>query len=80
MAAPMLSAQTLLHTEQGVVWSESITPEDLSNHLHILAADSMEGRETGKPGQQKAAVYIADHFKTIGPETGQRFLHARRSR
>ena len=66
MVAPTLSAQTLLHTEQGVAWSESITPEDLSNHLHILAADSMEGRETGKLGQQKAAAYIAEHFENVG--------------
>ena len=66
LALPTLSAQTLLHTEQGVPWSKSITPEDLSNHLHILAADNMEGRETGKLGQQKAAAYIAEHFKTIG--------------
>ncbi|MGB0171744.1 MAG: M28 family peptidase [Flavobacteriales bacterium] len=66
VAAPNLSAQTLLHTEQGVPWSKSITPEDLSNHLHILAADSMEGRETGKPGQRKAAAYIAAHFESVG--------------
>ena len=66
VATSMLSAQTLLHTEKGVPWSESITPEDLSNHLHILAADSMEGRETGKLGQRKAAMYIADHFKNVG--------------
>ena len=26
----------------------------------------MEGRETGKPGQQKAAVYIAEHFENVG--------------
>ena len=60
------SAQTLNHTESGVPWSKTITPEDLSTHLHILAADSMEGRETGKRGQRMAAAYIADHFKTVG--------------
>ncbi len=59
-------AQTLRHTEFGVPWSQTITPEDLSNHLHILAADSMEGRETGKRGQRMAADYIAQHFETVG--------------
>ena len=34
--------------------------------MSILASDSLEGRETGKPGQKKAAEYIANHFKKIG--------------
>ena len=65
LALPM-GAQTLNYTQSGVSWSQTITPEDLSTHLHILAADSMEGRETGKRGQRMAAAYIANHFETIG--------------
>ena len=44
----------------------TITKEDLSDHLHVLASDEYEGRETGMPGNDKAAQYIADDFKTLG--------------
>lgn len=69
------TAQTLKHTESGVRWSKTITPEGLSDHLHILAADSMEGRETGKRGQRMAADYIAQHFESVGllPVNGSYF-------
>ncbi len=42
--------------------AERITEQDLSKHLHIIAADSMQGRETGKPGQKMAANYISGSF------------------
>ena len=35
-------------------------------HLNILASDEFEGRETGKPGAEKAANYIAGEFKKLG--------------
>ena len=38
--------QTLMHTDSGVTWANTITAEDLSHHLYILASDSMAGRET----------------------------------
>ncbi len=47
-------------------YAQTITQEDLSRHLHVVAADSMEGRLTGKPGQKKAARYIANHFESLG--------------
>ena len=43
-------------------YAQSITKEDLSKHLHILASDKYEGRETGKKGQKMAAEYIAKEF------------------
>jgi len=42
--------------------AERITEQDMSKHLHIIAADSMQGRETGKVGQKMAANYIAGSF------------------
>ena len=66
MGAGTPAAQVLNHTENGVPWSKTITPEDLSVHLHVLAADSMEGRETGKRGQRLAADYIVRHFEAVG--------------
>ncbi len=46
--------------------AETITADDIKTHLDILASDEYEGRETGQPGQRKAAQYIADHFKNLG--------------
>ena len=47
-------------------YAKTITKKDLKKHLTIIASDSMEGRETGKPGQKMAADYIMNHFKEIG--------------
>ncbi|ACF13138.1 peptidase M28 [Chloroherpeton thalassium ATCC 35110] len=38
----------------------------LSAHLHFLASDALEGRETGLHGQKIAAEYIASNFKRLG--------------
>ncbi len=46
--------------------AESITSEDLYKHLSIIASDEYEGRETGTKGNEMAATYIANHFKTLG--------------
>ncbi|GAB3736517.1 M28 family peptidase [Spirosoma lituiforme] len=43
-------------------YAATITAADLEKHLRILAADDMEGRETGQAGQRKAAEYIAKQF------------------
>lgn len=45
---------------------KSITAKDLSDYLHIVASDSMEGRATGEAGQKKAALYLAAKFKEFG--------------
>jgi len=55
-----------------------ITAEDARKHLSILASDAFEGRETGKPGAEKAANYIAGEFKKLGlqaPVNGSYFLN-----
>lgn len=46
-----------------IKYAKTISAQDLSKHLHVLASDEYEGRETGKKGQQMAAEYIANHFK-----------------
>jgi len=54
-----------------------ITADDAKRHLSILASDEFEGRETGKPGADKAANYIAGEFKKLGlqaPVNGSYFL------
>jgi hypothetical protein len=47
-------------------YAATITADDLSRHLHILAADSMQGRDTGEEGQKMAADYIASRFFDVG--------------
>ncbi|MEM1358749.1 MAG: M28 family peptidase [Bacteroidota bacterium] len=69
-----LSAQyapQAIHTtpEETKALAATITVEDLSRHLHILAADDMEGRETGQPGQKKAAAYLKGEMERLGLPT-----------
>jgi len=49
-------------------YQQSITPEELREHLFIFASDQYEGRETGELGQKLAAEYIARHFFEYGLE------------
>ena len=53
-------------SQENVKYSNTININDLYDHIEILSSDSLEGRETGKPGQKMAAHYIANHFKNIG--------------
>lgn len=49
-------------------YANTITVEELKEHLYILASDAYEGRETGMPGQKKAAAFLADYYKALGVE------------
>jgi len=53
-------------TDKAAAYAATITSGDLKKHLTIIAGDEMEGRETGTEGQRKAAVYIAEQFKSMG--------------
>ncbi|HEY4196833.1 MAG TPA: peptidase, partial [Mucilaginibacter sp.] len=58
-------------------YAKYINAEDARKHLSILASDEFEGRETGKPGADKAANYIANEFKKLGlqpPVNGSYFF------
>ncbi len=47
-------------------YANTITANDLRQLLVLLASDQFEGRETGTPGQVKAARFIADKFRGFG--------------
>lgn len=49
-----------------MVYVNTITPAELKAHLSVLASDSLQGRETATPGQQMAADYISNYYKSIG--------------
>ena len=58
-------------------YAKLITAEDARAKLSIIASDDFEGRETGKPGADKAANYIAGEFKKLGlqaPVNGSYFF------
>lgn len=44
----------------------SITPQELTGHVHFLAGDVLEGREAGSRGGHAAAQYIIEHLESIG--------------
>jgi hypothetical protein len=52
--------------QENLCYANSINNKDIYKHIEVLSSDSLEGRETGKPGQKMAAEYIANHFKKIG--------------
>ncbi|MBV6880273.1 M28 family metallopeptidase [Epilithonimonas ginsengisoli] len=43
-----------------------ISLEDLKTNLYVIAADDMEGRDTGSAGQKKAGVYMIEQYKKYG--------------
>ena len=45
-----------------------ISTDSIYQHVAILAADSMEGRQVGEPGEWKAARYIISVFRRAGLE------------
>ncbi|OFY67208.1 MAG: hypothetical protein A3H98_01185, partial [Bacteroidetes bacterium RIFCSPLOWO2_02_FULL_36_8] len=55
-----------INNKTSIQYSELISATELKKHLTILASDSLEGRETTKPGQKKAAEYIRKHFINLG--------------
>lgn len=69
-AACAQKAATPLKRSAATPYAETITAAKLKKHLYIVAGDEMEGRETGKPGQYKAAKYIIEQFKAAGLQPG----------
>ena len=49
-----------------VILANSITEEELKEHLLTYASDEFEGRETGTEGQKKAVEYLREAYKALG--------------
>lgn len=47
-------------------YAATISVKDLKSRLEIIASDSLEGRDTGKEGQKKAAAYLQNCFEAFG--------------
>ena len=52
--------------EDVVAYGSTITEEELKEHLYIYASDEFAGRDTGKPGQKKAAEYLKKEYEALG--------------
>lgn len=49
---------------------KTITNAELKEMLYVYASDEMEGRNTGEPGQKRAANYLREHYKALGIASG----------
>ncbi|QNH61941.1 M28 family peptidase [Hymenobacter sediminicola] len=67
-ATPALAGQIdqSAQTDWANAYAETITQNDLREHLTVLASDAYEGRETGEKGQKMAADYLSTEFKKLG--------------
>ena len=48
--------------------AQTITAEDMYARIAFLASDELRGRNTPSPGLERAAEYIAQHFRELGLE------------
>ncbi|MCC8358945.1 M28 family metallopeptidase [Salinimicrobium sediminilitoris] len=46
-------------------YANTITAEELKEHLYIFASDEFQGRETGEPGQKLAAEYLKKEYQSL---------------
>lgn len=53
-------------SDNSVRFANTITAEDMKNHLTVIAGDAFQGRETGTRGNNLAGDYISNYFKSIG--------------
>ena len=57
---------TTLPSSAEITFAETITAEELKEHLFTYASDEFEGRDTGTAGQKKAAAYIKNEYISLG--------------
>jgi len=64
--AAVFTAGNIFSQDLNENYAKYIDTIDLRRHLSVLASDALEGRETGKAGQHKAAAYIKEQFEAMG--------------
>ncbi|MEM7415111.1 MAG: M28 family metallopeptidase [Gemmatimonadota bacterium] len=50
--------------------AESITEEQIADHIAMLASDEFGGRAPNSPGEELTINYLADYFQEVGLEPG----------
>jgi hypothetical protein len=74
-----MGCEPRLEEAEGTLRPDSLSrAERLEAALRVLAADSLQGRETGTPGSAKAADFIAGELERLGlePAFGGSFVQA----
>ncbi|TXE20188.1 M20/M25/M40 family metallo-hydrolase [Psychroflexus gondwanensis] len=51
-------------------FSKTITSSELSDYLYTFSSDDFQGRDTGEPGQKKAAEYLKDYYNSLNIQGG----------
>ena len=49
--------------------TQTIQPTEVTRHIRFLASDELRGRDTGSPGLEIAARYLAEQFRSYGLDT-----------
>ena len=53
-------------------YAETITEQELSDHLYTYASDEFEGRNTGEEGEKKAIEYLKNEYEKLGIPAAQK--------
>lgn len=64
--SPLASARDAAENNSHRAALQTITVDELRDHVGVLADDSLEGREAGSRGGYAAAGYLVDFFKKYG--------------
>ena len=69
-AAPAAFTDTTATSPAVAAAAQAIDTASLLQHIKDLAADSMEGRAPGTPGEEKAVAYLSQQFQKLGLKPG----------
>ena len=47
-------------------YARTISVKELKDYLYTFASDEFEGRDTGEPGQKKAAAFLKENYQRMG--------------
>ena len=63
-----VSLVSLLLTAHAIAQTTTFNGQSWWDYVKVLAADDMEGRETGSAGLRKASTYVVEQLKKSGLE------------
>ena len=69
-SAPAAFTDTIATSPAVTAAAQVIDTASLLQHIKDLAADSMEGRAPGTPGEEKAVAYLTGQFQKLGLKPG----------
>jgi hypothetical protein len=66
VAVLFILINSLLSQAPALLPEEILNPQQLEKHIHYLASDALQGRNTGEAGNIQAARFISDYFEKAG--------------